>query len=855
MSDSNQLSGLDRRFTFGSEGDNHIQFEVVRFEGEEALSTLYRFELLLAVANNGDVDETLIIGSPALFTLSDGVHGGKAARYHGLVQDFSYAYQVTGWTFYRAVLVPKMWRLTTYHLSEVYINKNRTEIFRLIAERAGLIPDDFESRLLQQPLEPWVDYVCQFKESYFDFIARWAERLGDYWWYEENDGHEKIVFSNSRMAHLDEALPLHYQPSDSSVASGQIRRRLQSLECETRCLPRQLTVMDYNHERAALDIKATVDVDARGIGEVFVYGENLKNNEHAANIARLRAEAIHCRSRQYTGSSTATGLRCGHFVEVKEHPRKNFNRGYLLTWVKHSGSQAGMLLEGLSLPDPVRKPGKSVGEDFYRAEFGAILSDVQFRPEIRHPWPKIEGTLTAFIDAEGSGEYAELNEKGEYKVKMPFAVTDKGANKSSAWIRKSSQYAGSGHGMHFPLHKGTEVLLSFINGDPDRPVILMALQNSISHNVVNKDNQFNSRILTAAGQELTFCDKKNETNMLLKSSDNCWIHIGQKSPFYTGSRSTDDNSSYGSSGTGGQMQAAAYRLNYRMEGMQLGAYRIGVQPPGRQMYQSLKPEVVAPDGAEYTTPSDNDNPPYLPPNVVYPAPNDTSETDSISVSAGSADKVLAGHNSSYVYGNNYSNTLGDSYSYVQGKTIKTSVGVQKTTNWGNVNTKTYGMNSAFSVEKNDCALFTESSYLQKLEFIIGTKQELSLALVFKFNFGIVFEIKNMKMDRVKVGFKTGLVSLSQDEVSIVKKGISVMQDEVAAVEYGNIQVKQANAVIEMNQTLMQEFAVKAEKGDCSVAVRDAIIESAQANIVKANSTINNAKVTCSSTTQIFMPPG
>jgi type VI secretion system secreted protein VgrG len=516
MNPSGQVSGSHRRFTFSCANLAENTFEVVRFEGEEALSSLYRFELLLAVADHGDLDESRILGRPALFTLNDGAQGGKDTCYHGLVQDFSYAYQVTGWTLYRAVLVPKMWRLTAYHLCEVYINKNPNEILKLIMENAGFNSLDYEWRFPRDRQSFLINYICQYQESYYAFIERWADRLGDYWWYEENEGSEKIVFTHSLMAHKYEALQLHYLPDGNYVGANEARR-LQSLECETRCLPKQVIVKDYFHEKSSMGIMATQTVDPDGIGEVSLYGQNLRSNEVATKVAQLHAETLRCQARQYSGRSDATGLRCGHLLEVTGHPRSSFNRRYLLTRVRHCGSQAIALLE-LGLSGPASTQGNSASEDFYRADFSAIPSDVQFRSEIRRPWPKIEGTLTAFIDAEGDGEYAELNESGEYKVQMPFVVNDKGAGKCSAWIRKSSEYSGSGgQGMHFPLRKGTEVLLSFINGDPDQPIITGAVPNSVASNVVTNDNRTQSKLQSAAGNSIIMEDQALLANLFLGS--------------------------------------------------------------------------------------------------------------------------------------------------------------------------------------------------------------------------------------------------------------------------------------------------------------------------------------------------
>jgi type VI secretion system secreted protein VgrG len=514
-----------RRFTFSSGSFAENTFEVVRFEGEEALSALYRFELLLASRDN-DIRERKLVGKPARFTLNDGGEGVKTTVYRGLLKEFSHQYQIAGWTFFRAVLVPKFWRLETFYLSEVYLDKSLPEIFRLIMKNAGLTSNDYVMRLKDESTNYLKhEYICQYQESYLSFIARWTERLGIYWWYEEIDSEEKIVFSDTRMGHKDEALALHYQASGELDAVTGRKRRIQSLVLETRSLPRQVVVMDYNAQRASHEIKGAATVEADdGIGVSYLFGENLKNNAEAAHIAKLRAESIRCRGDIYRGSSTATGLHCGKFIEIKDHYRTGFNRRYLLTQIRHQGSQAGLLWEGIGLQ---AGEDNQLAADFYIAEITAIDSDVQFRAEINHAWPKIDGTLNAFIDSESDGQYAELNHQGEYKIQVPFDITEKGADRGSAWVRMATPYAGEDYGMHFPLHKDTEVLLSFVNGNPDQPVIIGAVHNSVNPNVVTNNNQTQSRIHSSGGNQLTMEDRAGNQRMYLGSpTHNTWMSLG-----------------------------------------------------------------------------------------------------------------------------------------------------------------------------------------------------------------------------------------------------------------------------------------------------------------------------------------
>nr|WP_194269928.1 contractile injection system protein, VgrG/Pvc8 family [Candidatus Methylospira mobilis] len=256
MHSFSQLSGSNRRFTFSCANLPQHTFEVARFEGEEALSELYRFELLL-VSQNGEIDEPGLIGLDAQFSLNDGIEGGRDTVYRGLIQEFSYEYQVDDWTFYRAILVPKLWKLETYMLSEIYLDQSRPEIFDTVLENAGLMSNDFEVRLLNNASNaPRLDYICQYRETYLNFISRWAERLGIYWWYETIDGNEKVLFSDTWTAHKDEAIRLSYQAPGETGDGVLQTRRFQSLRRVAQNLPKRLVIRDYSAERASQELKA-----------------------------------------------------------------------------------------------------------------------------------------------------------------------------------------------------------------------------------------------------------------------------------------------------------------------------------------------------------------------------------------------------------------------------------------------------------------------------------------------------------------------------------------------------------------------------------------------------------------------
>jgi len=231
----------------------------------------------------------------------------------------------------------------------------------------------------------------------------------------------------------------------------------------------------------------------------------------AGFLAGIRAQSLGCREQVFFGESNAPYLQPGYLARLDSHPREDFNRSYLLIEVKHEGAQESFITSGLG----VVGAGDRL---FYRNAFAAIPESVQFRAEIKTARPVVEGVLMALVDAEGSGKYAELDDQGRYKVIMPFDLSGRKDGHASTWLRMVQPYAGENHGMHFPLHKGTEVIVSFYEGDPDRPMIAGALPNLQTPSVVTADNQTMANITTSGGNRIHMEDREGSERILLHSS-------------------------------------------------------------------------------------------------------------------------------------------------------------------------------------------------------------------------------------------------------------------------------------------------------------------------------------------------
>ncbi|MFO7595130.1 MAG: type VI secretion system tip protein TssI/VgrG [Desulfocurvibacter africanus] len=508
----------DCYFDFRCEGLPQETFDVVEFKGLEGLSTPYMFEVTL-VSPNPDIDLTEVVRSRSTLVLMR--EAGEEVLFHGILAAFEQTLAYNTAYFYRAVLRPAFWRLSLTHHNQVFLGKSVPEILQTVLKDGGLATDEFELRLTGNyaPCE----YVCQYQESHFDFVSRWMEREGIYYFFEQGPDREKLVLTDTASAHVLAAKGGKFSYSQTSGLDHASRTEVvKSFTCRQQMLPAKVKLKDYNYLRPSLDLTVEAAVSERGMGEVYLYGEHFLTPEAGSRLARIRAEELMAGEKRFLGESLIPYLLPGFVFDLQGHFRKDTNARYLTTDIEHEGNQVALLpaaaKDGL---------GTLATEPYYRNSFTAIPAGVQFRPQRKTEKARFNGSLSAVIDSESDGPYADLDEHGRYKVRLPFDIAGSRAGKASHRLRMVQPYAGSGHGMHFPLHKGTEVLLTFIDGDPDRPVISGAVPNPDNPSPVTSDNLTKNVITSAGGNTIHMEDQAGSQRILLHSpSTGTFVRLG-----------------------------------------------------------------------------------------------------------------------------------------------------------------------------------------------------------------------------------------------------------------------------------------------------------------------------------------
>lgn len=508
-------------------------FTVLSFQGREEISHPYRYEIELVSEDDAiDYDQVmdgsarLVIHQNRLFLDNEAWQREHASdepnEIHGVVAEFEQMQKSFGVTHYRAVLVPRVWWMSVDNQNMVFLDKSIPEIIQekldLAARDVGI---DYEMKLEsykgdlgdRQPDDknfPRWEYVCQYNESALDFIHRLMEREGFYYFFEQTTTGEKLVITNKHI-HSSPVKPdtLLYAPGENLATGPNIHEyTIRQLR-----IPKKISLRDYNYAKPDLEVKGEAEVLQQGYGDVYYYGENFLTPGEGDALAAVRAEEIGCWKLNFHGRSDAPFLRAGYTVSMDRHYRDDFNQSYLIIAIEHHGQQPAYLLSGMGATLSERDEKLQ-----YSNHFTTIPADVQFRPRRRTPKPHIAGTVHGRIDLN------QLDDKGRYKVRMPFDRADSGEGKASCWIRLSKPYTGSDFGMHFPLFKDTEVIVGFTGGDPDRPVILGAMENPNTPSVTNDSNVGRLTLATGSVHEFSISGVSDHEGQYTGFTTNAPMH-------------------------------------------------------------------------------------------------------------------------------------------------------------------------------------------------------------------------------------------------------------------------------------------------------------------------------------------
>ena len=429
--------------------------KVLAFKGEEAISQPYRFDLEL-VSEQPDLDLENLLHRQAFLAFDAQGHG-----IHGQIQRVAQGDSGRRLTHYQLSLVPQLAYLQHSARQRIFQHKTVPQIVSLVLEGQGIQRDAFEWRL--GATYPEREYCVQFDETDLAFIQRLCAELGIHYHFQHRpDGH-LLVFGDDQTVFAQADQPTGYAPGSGMVAAAPVIKRF-TVRLEARTTGVNLRDYDFRKPRLVLESAALGEqlppLEAQG------YPGHFTDRTHGKHLAQRALERHRSDQRQAHGEGDQTALVSGQFLTLADHPRQAWNGLWLVTRVIHQGRQPQVLEESVGAMD----------EQGYRNEFFATPWDVPFRPPLPAARAPVAGFQNAVVTGPVDSEI-HCDEFGRVKVQLAWDRHGQYSEHSSCWLRVASAWAHEHYGSVVIPRVGMEVLVGFVNGDVDMPLVVGCLAN------------------------------------------------------------------------------------------------------------------------------------------------------------------------------------------------------------------------------------------------------------------------------------------------------------------------------------------------------------------------------------------
>ncbi len=473
--------------------------------GSEELGRLFKYQLeLYSDGTPIDVDELLGENLTVELTLDD----GSTRYFNGYVSRLVKTRVEGALTFYRATLVPWLWFLTRASNNRIFQNGNTgisvPDIIMQVFDDHGF--SDYDDRL-SATYRTW-EYSAQYRETDFNYVSRLMEQEGIYYYFTHEADKHTLVLADAISAHdaytgYDQVV--YYPPTQGGIRAEE---HVFDWKVMNRVMPGTYTTKDYNFKNANTPLlnSATIDRDhPRSEFEMYDYPGEYVSSDDGDGYARVRIEEAQARHGVSKAQSNAAGLACGHTFQITGYPHHSqlpTEPTYLITSVSYALKSNNLITERTNDGETDAMKLKP-----FLCTLTAIDQNEQFRSARVTALPEIKGPQTAVVvDDQGSpdsngGQKVNTDEYGRVKVRFHWDRDDE----NSCWIRVSQNWAGKRWGGLFIPYVGQEVIVDFLEGDPDRPVITGCLYNSAHMPKYElPENKRRSGISDAYGNELLF---------------------------------------------------------------------------------------------------------------------------------------------------------------------------------------------------------------------------------------------------------------------------------------------------------------------------------------------------------------
>jgi len=437
----------------------NTDLQVLAFKGSEVLDQPF-FIHIQVISENPSLDLEALLHQPAYLAFGEANEG-----LHGQVYAIGRDDPGRRTTRYHLTLAPRLAYLAHRRDQRIFQQRSVPQIIAQVLEQHGILADAYAFELGPVVYPPRT-FCVQYAESDLHFIQRLCEEEGIHYHFRHSVDNHLLVFGDGQT--VFRRLPAqHYSAPGGPQADAPV---IQRFDVRLGIRSQKTVRRDYDFEHPSLQLNDCAGGAATIPLEDYQYPAGFTGHVRGKQLAGRSLERHQRDRHRALGKSDQPALRCGHFLEIRDHPDPSCNDLWLITSVRHEGYQPQVLEEATPTTDLFQG---------YRNRFTATPWQAVHRPPLRHIKPTINGSQTATVTGP-AGEDVHCDVYGRVKVRFHWDRLDNTDDKSSCWVRVASGWAGDGFGATMIPRVGMEVLVTFLDGDPDRPLINGCLPNALN---------------------------------------------------------------------------------------------------------------------------------------------------------------------------------------------------------------------------------------------------------------------------------------------------------------------------------------------------------------------------------------
>lgn len=487
-----------------------------RMHGSERLSALSEYQIEL-LSENSDLLIDDLLGT--LLTVTVRQPSGGRRCFRGFITRFVLNGSRGRFSCYHATVHPWLWFLTRAADCRVFQNQTVVDIIKKVFEQYAIA--DFDVSMLQGEYTA-LPYCVQYRETDFNFVSRLLESAGIYYYFKDEQDRHVMILADSYGAHqaFKNYAALPYAPGEElamreseAILSWSMRGEIQSGAYATRAFDFEKPISSNS---GSLQVKSSISRGhEQSAYEIFDYPGKFTERTTGDALARTQIEALQVQYQQIRGSTNARGLWPGGLFTLTGHSRADQNCEVLVIGADYT------LASDDYEPTPPKTPTPPL-----ICHFDAIRKELAFRPACATRKPLVQGPQTAVVVGK-AGEEIWTDKYGRIKVQFHWDRARPDNETSSCWVRVAQSWAGKRWGTMFIPRVGQEVVVSFLEGDPDQPLVTGAVYNAdMMPPYVLPDNATRSTIKTNSSKggggnnEIRFEDKKGGEQLFIHAEKN-----------------------------------------------------------------------------------------------------------------------------------------------------------------------------------------------------------------------------------------------------------------------------------------------------------------------------------------------